>query len=407
MTTILKKRVDIIDALRGFALAGIVIVHMVENYTASPSPEGTMLGTHQGIADNIVDGFIFLFLRGKFFALFSFLFGLSFFLQMDSAHRRGQDLSGRFLWRLLLLLGIGLFHHLFYRGDILTIYALLGILLIPFYKFSDKWLLIITAIIFLGIGRYFIFFLNQGDPIFMSSNLDPTSPEIVSYFDILKNGSLTDVFYSNSTQGHLMKLEFQTNVFGRAYLTFGFFLLGLFAGRLQFFQNFAQHTKTVKRILIWSVVLFFVTIGLGALLFAQLGPQVSFDNWIAMFALTAIDLNNIAMTFILIALFVLFFKTARGTRWLLKFAPYGRMALSNYVLQSIIGTALLYGWGMGYLGELRNIYTFLIALLIIALQMVWSKWWLHKYHYGPLEWLWRSLTYFRQFPLSRKKTSPS
>ncbi|MEX0288454.1 MAG: DUF418 domain-containing protein [Flavobacteriaceae bacterium] len=399
--TIAKKRVHIIDALRGFALAGIVIVHMVENYTASPTPEGTMLGTHQGIADNIVDGFIFLFLRGKFFALFSFLFGLSFFLQMDSAHKKGQDLSGRFLWRLILLLGIGLFHHLFYRGDILTIYAILGIFLIPFYKTSNKWLLAITALIFLGIGRYAVFLLNHGEPIFMSSQLDPSSPEIAAYFDILKNGSLAEVFYSNTTQGHLMKMEFQTNIFGRAYLTFGFFLLGLFVGRLEFFRNFIDHMKSVKKVLIWSVVLFFISIGLGAVLFAQLGPEVSFDNWLAMFALTAIDINNIAMTFILISLFVMAFKTKKGKRWLLKFAPYGRMALSNYVLQSIIGTALLYGWGMGYLGELRNIYTFLIAFLIIALQMVWSTWWLQKYHYGPFEWLWRSLTYFRRYPLKR------
>ncbi|MGB5646574.1 MAG: hypothetical protein WBM55_05595, partial [Muriicola sp.] len=134
------SRMDIVDALRGFSLAGIVIVHMVENYIGAPFPEGTMEATHQGPLDYVVDGFILLFLRGKFFALFSFLFGLSFFIQMDKARRGGMDFRMRFLWRLMILLAIGFAHSLFYRGDILTIYALLGVLLIPCYKLKDRWL---------------------------------------------------------------------------------------------------------------------------------------------------------------------------------------------------------------------------------------------------------------------------
>jgi len=78
------------------------------------------------------------------------------------------------------------------------------------------------------------------------------------------------------------------------------------------------------------------------------------------------------------------------------------MALTNYVAQSLIGTFLLYGWGLGYLGELRNIYTFLMALVLIALQMLVSNWWLKRFHYGPLEWLWRSLTHTKIYPFMRK-----
>ena len=102
-----NNRIEIIDALRGFSLAGIVIVHMVENYVGAPTPEGAMDAVRLGIPDYIVDGFIFLFLRGKFFALFSFLFGLSFFIQMDSAYRKGNDYKWKFLWRLVLLFAIG------------------------------------------------------------------------------------------------------------------------------------------------------------------------------------------------------------------------------------------------------------------------------------------------------------
>ncbi|NAS13633.1 DUF418 domain-containing protein [Poritiphilus flavus] len=402
-TTTPKKRLEIVDALRGFSLAGIVIVHIVENYVGAPTPEGAMEATHQGIADNIVDGFIFLLLRGKFFALFSFLFGLSFFLQMDSAYDRGEDFRARFFWRLMLLLGIGYLHHMFYRGDILTIYAVLGIFLIPFYKVSNKWLIALASLLFIGVGRFVIFAIFKDANLFFPGELTPASPLIANYFEILKTGTIQEVFYSNATEGHLMKADFQLGIFGRAYLTLGFFLLGLMVGRLGLFKNFIEHKKLVKNVLLWSIALFVVSIGLTILAFANLGPEVTFDNWLAMIGLTALDLNNIAMTFIILSLFVICYRMKKPRKWLSKFAPYGRMALSNYVFQSIAGTFLFFGWGLGYLGEIRNSYTFLIALGIIVVQMLLSKWWLRYFYYGPLEWIWRSLTYFRRYPFRKRK----
>src|SRR5210317_391222 len=133
-----KKRIISIDALRGFALAGVALVHMVEQYIAGPHPEGFMEGVN-GLPDQIIQGLITIFFTGKFFALFSILFGLSFSIQMESAENKGQKFAGRFIWRALLLFVIGYVHQLFYRGDILTIYAVLAPFLIPFYKISNKW----------------------------------------------------------------------------------------------------------------------------------------------------------------------------------------------------------------------------------------------------------------------------
>ena len=115
-----NARITLVDALSGFALVVIVIVHMIENYLGGAVPEGAISVANQGILDQVVTVFTWLFLRGKFFALFSFLFGLSFYLQMDSAKRRDQPFARIFAWRLLLLLGIGYAHQLFYRDDILT-----------------------------------------------------------------------------------------------------------------------------------------------------------------------------------------------------------------------------------------------------------------------------------------------
>ena len=400
-----NNRIQVVDALRGFSLAGIVLVHMVENYLAAPPPVEIIEVLNQGVLDRIVQGFTGIFIQGKFFALFSFLFGLSFFIQMDSAAKKGRSFGGRFLWRLILLLGIGYIHHLFYRGDILTIYALLGILLIPFYKVNKKWILVCSTVLFLGIGRYLIFYIFGDQSLFSGIKMDPASPDIATYYNTLKNGSIKEVFLTNATEGHLMKLDFQLGVFGRGYLTFGFFLLGLLTGKIGFFQNYTTYKKKLRKGLIWSIVLFLVSGALMAGLFIIASDggkvQVGFDNWLTMFAMTAYDLSNIFMTFILILAFLLLFMKVKGQRFLMKFAPYGRMALTNYFMQTIIGTLILYGWGLGYIGELRNLYSFGIGIILIILQVLFSKWWLDNYKYGPLEWLWRSMTYFKIFPFKK------
>ncbi|MEM9001067.1 MAG: DUF418 domain-containing protein [Bacteroidota bacterium] len=397
-----SKRIEIIDALRGFSLAGIVIVHLVENYISAALPESFNNAVHVGVADYIVDGIIVFLLRGKFFALFSFLFGLSFFIQMDNANKKGRYFGSRFVWRLLLLMAIGFLHSLFYRGDILTVYAMLGIFLVPFYRISNKWILAVVVLLFLGLGRFVFFYFTKGVQLFGNTGLTPNAPELIAYYDILKNGSLFEVFATNATEGHLNKLDFQFGIFGRGYLTFGFFLLGLLIGRIRLFESFRERPKFLKRILLWSIAVFFVSIVLTGLAFISLGEVVTFDSWIAMLALTAVDLNNIAMTFIIVCLFFMFYKKTKSGKWLSSFAPYGRMALTNYFFQTVLGTFLLYGWGLGLIGELRNLYTFGMAFLIIAVQMWASKWWLKKFAYGPLEWLWRSATFFKWHPLDRR-----
>jgi len=197
-----------VDALRGFALAGVALAHMTEQYIAGPAPEGFMEGV-DGPLDGIVNGLIFFFVRGKFFAIFSFLFGLSFAIQMESADRRGEDFSFRFLWRAALLFLIGYVHQLFYRGDILTIYAFLVPFLIPFYKLSNKWILICAGIFFLSVPRFLAFGVLQGASVFgLPENL-MESPLEKAYFEAISSGSLWDVFSWNAVYGMQFKMDFQ------------------------------------------------------------------------------------------------------------------------------------------------------------------------------------------------------
>ena len=395
------NRITIVDALRGFALAGIVICHVVENYIGSVPTAEFNDAVHQGLIDDIVDGFIGFFLRGKFIALFSFLFGLSFFIQMDNAHTKGKRFGTRFLWRLILLFAIGFVHSLFYRGDILTVYAILGIFLIPFYNVSNKWLLGIAALLFMGLARFLLFASIGGEGVFTNFDINPESPKVLAYYDTLKNGTLLDVFATNATQGHIDKAEFQYGVFGRGYFTFAFFLVGLFVGRSGFFKRYKEEPKLMKKILVYSLIALVVSFGIMASGFISMGTNFNLQSWNAMIGLTGMDMSNAAMTIIYIVLFAMWFKKSKGEKLLLKFAPYGRMALTNYVLQSIIFTFVFFGWGFGLIGELRQVYTFLLALLFIALQMLVSKWWMQYFKYGPLEWLWRSLTFFKIFPFRK------
>lgn len=396
------QRIEIIDALRGFSLAGIVFCHMLENFVAAPIPQEAIETMNPGIIDQVADGFVSFLFRGKFFALFSFLFGLSFFIQMDNGKKRGANFGGRFLWRLIILFAIGFLHSMFYRGDILTLYAVLGILLIPFYRINNKWILGIVALLFVGLGRYIVFYFTNGEGIFITEEMGPESPLIKAYFNVLQNGSITEVFASNAVEGNVTKAEFQFGVFSRGYLTFGFFLLGLFIGRIEFFKNYLTEKKFLKRLWIGALILLLVSIGCMIAIFASMGPDVNFNSWTSMLGLTFFDLMNVAMTILIVAIFVILYKRSKPQRFLQKFSPYGKMALTNYFLQSVIGTFIFFGWGLGYLTKIPNSYVFLMALAIIIAQMWLSKVWLKYFNYGPLEWLWRSLTFFKVMPMIRK-----
>ena len=136
MTASANERIAVVDVLRAFALFGIIVTHSALGYLAGPSPAPDFM--QFGTADRFVDGLENLLSFGKFFSIFAFLFGLSFAIQLENARRKGNSFLGRFTWRLMLLLGIGFVHQLFYSGDILMIYAVLGLLLIPFHLLGTR-----------------------------------------------------------------------------------------------------------------------------------------------------------------------------------------------------------------------------------------------------------------------------
>lgn len=402
MTTLKKApRIIIIDALRGFSLAGVALVHMVERYVAGPRPQALLEGLDSG-PDMFIGGLVGFICSGKFFSLFSILFGLSFFIQMDSAAKRGTDFSLRFLWRGVLLFAIGYIHQLFYRGDILTIYALLVPLLIPFHKVPAKWLLGIAALIFLGIPRFISFAVFGNEALFgLPSGFE--NPLEATYVTLLDSGSFMELAEQNAIYGMKSKMNFQLLYFGRFYYTFGYFLLGLWLGKIGLFKQISDYLPLIKKALKWSALACIpIFISVGAT-FATAPQPVDFSSWQHIFAFNFMDWLNIAMTAIIGCLFIIGYQKEKWEKRLSFFAPYGRMALTNYVLQSIIGSFLLFGWGLGLITSLRTLYLFLLAIILIVLQTLFSKYWLANFKYGPLEWLWRCGTYLKWQPFLKEK----
>lgn len=394
MKTSSLQRIHSVDALRGFALAGIFFAHFVGQFMAAFTPPEIKSVMVQGTIDTWVDNFVFWFFTGKFFALFSFLFGLSFFIQMDRAAKKGVSYKLRFLWRLIILFGLGTIHQLFFNGDILTIYAVIGLCLIPFHSVSNKVVLVVAGFFFLSGGRFIVYALFDGEPILALPILKEIGPK---YFPALQQGTLFDVWEINLIK-LAEKFNFQTGVIARAYITFAYFLLGMWVGRTRMLEDLESQTKKLKSIMAWSAFGALIMIPLFWYFFSQMDSIFNFTSWWSMFAISFYDLFNLFFTIFIATCFIYLFGRTNWQKKLNYFSPYGRMALSNYFLQTLIGTFILYNWGLGYLGKLRNIETFTIAIVIITLQIIMSNYWLQKFKYGPLEWLWRSLTYFKWQP---------
>ncbi|HEX2935904.1 MAG TPA: DUF418 domain-containing protein [Bacteroidales bacterium] len=396
------SRIVLIDSLRGFALAGVALVHFTQRYITYATPESFLNGVNS-IPDYIVNGLVQLFFVGKSYALFSLLFGLSFTIQMQSAEHRGENFSLRFLWRAALLFVIGYGHHLFYGGDILTMYALLAPFIIPFYKLNNKWLLMVAGMMFIGLPSLLTLALIGDSHLFgMPWFEDFASPINQEMFHAFQSGSLSDVFRVNTLYGMKMQYSFQL-ISGRLYNTYGYFLLGLFLGKIGLFRNVDSYIPYLKKSIKWSLISFPVIIGIGILVFwlATRNGQLS-SRWDTIIGMTLYNLINIPFSIIILSGFILLYQKSKWQKRLSYFAPYGRMALTNYVSQAIVGSFILCGWGLGLCDHIRTLYLFIIAIGLVIVQTYACRIWLNTFRYGPLEWLWRSGTYLKVQPFRKE-----
>lgn len=381
------NRIEVVDALRGLALCAIVIVHCFEHYNLYYIPENAPQWLTA--LDKEVWNTTWFLLAGKAFSTFSLLFGFSFFIQLDNAARRGMPFRGRFVWRMFLLLLFSQLHSLFYNGDILLLYSVMGLLLVALCRLSTRVVLTVAVIMILQPLEWIrllcalldIPFLDYGNHWLTYAKL--AKP-------VMESGNVWEVIASNITYGQLYGNLWQIEN-GRIFQIGGLFLFGMVAGREQLFRNTPVSIRRWKWLVLWAAVLF-VPFHIARSVYpawVEGCPRLAMPLDIAL-----PSISNFLLMVVLVGLFTLiWYDRGEGFKFQRLFIPYGRMSLTNYILQSIIGVSLFYGFGLGLYRYTGATVCLLIALGIFTLQLLFSRWWLGRHRQGPLEWVWKKLTW--------------
>ena len=379
-----SPRLHVVDALRGFAIVSIMLLHNIEHFDFYFTPAGQpnwLIGLNQGIWDTL----FFLF-GGKSYAIFALLFGLTFFIQSDNQAKRGKDFRGRFAWRLLLLLGFGLINSAFYQGDILTIYAILGFALIPVAKLSNKAVFWIALVLMLQPVEWINFFVGLQHPEVKMAN-----PASWAFFakvgDYIPGDSIVKTWIGNLTNGKIAVLLWTWEA-GRIFQTISIFMLGMLAGRKKLFVS----SDVTNRF--WRKTLLIATISFIPLFIIKNG----LPNWTASEAvrrplITIVSTwSNLAFMLVLVSVFFIAYQKFSG-RILNIFTSFGKMSMSNYIIQSILGSFIYYGFGLGLYKYTGATLCLLIGISLAIVQGIFSNWWMKNHRQGPLETIWHKLTW--------------
>ena len=369
-----NSRIEVADALRGLAVVGIILYHSIEHFNLG-GPSASCSLPFDGAVFNVLT----VLLSGKMYGIFALLFGLSFFIMRDNQEQKGKDFSARFAWRMVLLFGFGVVNMFFYNGDILTFYAILGLLMIPAGYLSTPALWAVT--IFLLIQPVEIFSLVSG----WKPDVSAMGPVYFKMGQACGEGTILEAGAASLRYGFLSSLLWFVAK-GRITQTLGLFFLGILIGRLRLFYDEGNHLKSWRKVLAVSVVsvlagLFVGLMGDGAVLFGALDALLH-------------PLFNLAILLMIVSgVVLLWYRFAGFRRSLAHICFFGRMSLTNYLLSSVFGAFVFYGWGLGMYKVLGTTWSLLVGIAIVVLQIVLLRQWAKTHQRGPLESLWRHLTW--------------
>lgn len=394
-----KERITIMDALRGFAILGIFIANLGSGFSFYQySPENT--GAYFHPLDHAFEFWQHVFLEGKFYSIFSLLFGWGMAVQLQRSEAKGL-LPVYFMRRRLgFMLLLGLAHLLLlWTGDIVAFYALVGFIFLWIRNWPEK-KLFITAIILLlcPIPLYYLkmkfnWIAAPTGMLYQAGGLIDEKLSGIDSFDSfkqqLKHGNyifqlktlVSGVFYRYAD------LFFQSRIFK----VLGMFILGYLLGKNDRYKQIVSNTK-----LLWLLVVAGFAIGLpGNYMLAQYMEGDAYyqlkPDGLYRTIVYALGVGPQAIAYV--AVFFLLSHTGFGKKIFSILQPVGKMAFSNYITHSIIGTLVFYGCGLGLMGEVGPVYYTIFGLLVFIAQIIISTIWLKFFNYGPIEWLWRSLTY--------------
>ncbi|WP_134687399.1 DUF418 domain-containing protein [Brevibacillus migulae] len=388
------ERIVTLDILRGFALFGIFLVNM-PTYLA-PEFARQMYGLPERLAplDEIVRLFFDMFVQTKFYTMFSFLFGLGFYIFMTRAEQRGMNVSRLFSRRLIGLLLFGLLHLIFlWYGDILHAYAIMGFLLLLFYKRSN------AAVLGWAIGLTVCYAFLLGTQLLVPAPL-------LLEEQAIGQQKLAEALwvYQHAPYGQWLSYRWQEevpyivgNVPAMIVVLLPLFLVGLYTARRGILHEPAKHRKLLTRVM-WMTLLASVPlltfIGLLQMEVLSYGP---YQDTIRQLFVTA---SGLTLCFFYIASLTLLAQKPAWQKRLRPLGSVGQMALTNYLMQTILSLLIIEAFDL--YNRIGLAAGFLLCLFIFALQVLLSSWWLKRFRFGPFEWLWRTMTYGYVQPLKRE-----
>ncbi|MDB4334734.1 DUF418 domain-containing protein [bacterium] len=383
-----KYRIEVIDSLRGFAIMGIMLLHSIEhfNFYVFPKPETQAAWLNN--MDSIVWDSLFFLFSGKGYAIFAILFGFTFSLMMIKQRQvHNNDFGYRFLWRMVLLVGFAVINGMFFPGEVLLMYAMLGLTLFFVRNFKIQILLIISIFLLLQPIEWFhyIHYLVDND---YTAPISTTG----KYWKLLKEGQLSDSFIklitTNTLYGHKVSLIWAYKV-GRLAQSAGLFMLGYWLGKKQLFSNSKKNTKFWTRTLIISTIVFIPFY----ILKENYNDIFELKIYIQTIRPIINMYGNLAFTLVMISSFILLYKTKMFRRIAGGLQYCGRMSLTAYMMQSIIGGFVFYGYGLGIGPNVRHTVSVCVGIVLFTLQYYFCKFWITKFKQGPLEMLWHKLTW--------------
>jgi len=402
------ERIQIVDILRGFALFGILLVNMAifsHPFQTVLFPADPEMPWHDWAATWLIH----FLAEGKFYALFSLLFGLGMILLMERIEARGRKFAPFYMRRLLALLLIGIVHaFLIWPGDILIIYALLGFPLLLFRKAKPRTLLIWAVIL---IALPLLFYVAATGLVAIGSTTPEGAQQIQQGFDQAGENFRAELERASQVYptGNFIEITNQriadylsmglTSIFALGFNILAIFLVGAWFGKRRIFNDLAAHRPFFRRLLVWGLM-----IGLtGNAIYATLIMGVPrYDLSVELLIATvgqSIGAPLLMLAYVS-AICLLALRPAWGRR-LQVLAPVGQMALTNYLLQSIISTTIFYGYGLALFGQVGAAWGIVLSIAIYSLLIPFSHWWMRRFLYGPAEWLWRSMTYWKVQPIRR------
>ncbi len=385
MTHSTSPRIDVADVLRGFAVMGIILLHSIEHFNFYSFPDTSQQSAWLNFTDRAIwDGLFFMF-GGKGYAIFSILFGFSFFIMDSRQQEKGKDFRLRFCWRLALLFLIGNVNAIFFTGEVLVLYSIVGFVLPLVCRLSDKALLILASILLLQPLALTCVAGALIDPTFEFPAIS-SGPLWVKAGQVQGGGTFWETLKVNLWEGQLASLAWAWE-HGRVFQTAALFILGMLIGRRGLYKE--ENHAVWGKVLAGALIAFFPLYGLDDML-----PRF-IDNRAILTPLSLIvsSLHKFAFMLVLMSgLIFAYYKTGMRHR-LMVLAPYGRMSLTNYITQSIIGSLLFYHWGFGLYQHLGITASFLVGIAIFILQLTFCHWWMKSHRHGPLEALWRKGTW--------------